>query len=164
MKLIVSVAGEQIGVATLGRPGCYCVGRHTGSSLHLSHPTVSAQHATLEWDGSCVEVVDQTEGAATWLDGVSILGRHRWQPGKMLRMGAVLLELSDTDDADGPFGVTLTPTLGPLDEDPSLPRTVPVPALAPPERRRVLSSWAGWLAGTAASAAAFAAAWVALFW
>lgn len=162
MKLIVSVAGEQIGVASLGQPGRYCVGRHAGSSLHLSHPTVSAQHATVFWDGEQAVVWDGTGGARSWLDGETISGRTCWEPGQTLRLGAVAIELRSEPPGEGLCSVGLTPTRGALEADPTLPETMTHRVLPAPITGR--PAWERKLAASAASAAAVAAAWIALFW
>lgn len=164
MKVVVSVAGERIGIASLGQPGDYCVGRHGGSSLHLSHPTVSAHHATLRWDGASVEVLDSTAGERSWLNGKHFAGWQRWSPGIELRLGGVLLALDAEGTDDGWFAVSLSPTQGPLAPDETLAATMPLQALAAPRRMEAGQVWEPWLAASAASVAAAAAAWIALFW
>lgn len=158
MKVVVSVAGERIGIASLVSPGEYCVGRTEGSSLHLQHPTVSRRHARLLWDGGALRLLDETGGARTWLNGRPVGRQEVWRKGEQLRLGAVALDLVEDESL---CAVALQPGgwSGALSSDE--PPTATFGRLAPPESRPV---WARATAVVAASAAAIASAWVALFW
>jgi hypothetical protein len=161
MKVVVSVAGERVTVASIGQPGDYCVGRHGGSSLHLIHPTVSRRHARLRWDGSALWVLDESTDRRSWINGHSLDGWSLWWPGETLRLGAVNLELLSAMAAAGLAALPLEPTLGPLEHEQELPTTAPFAALLPPEAdRRQRRGYAT----SSASLAVFVAAWVALFW
>lgn len=161
MKVVVSVAGERVTVASVVHPGDYCVGRHGGSSLHLTHPTVSRRHARLRWDGSALWVLDESTEKRSWINGRRLEGWSPWWPGDALRLGAVSLELVSEPAAVGLAGLPLAPTPAPLEDDATLPVTSPHLALLPVSRRpRGLR----WYATSTASLAAFFAAWVALFW
>ena len=161
MKVVVSVAGERVMVASVVQPGDYCVGRHGGSSLHLTHPTASGRHALLRWDGASLLVLDESADERSWINGSRLKGWSRWRPGDELRLGAVTMELVAESASAGLPAMTLEPNAAPLAHDPSLPATAPYAALALPQahrrqRRRYATS--------SASLAAFVAAWVALFW
>lgn len=161
MKVVVSVAGERVTVASVVHLGDYCVGRHGGSSLHLAHPTVSRRHARLRWDGSALWVLDESTEKRSWINGQRLEGWSPWWPGDALRLGAVSLELVSGPPAAGLTGLPLAPTPAPLEDDPSLPDTAPHVALpAVPSRPRGLRL----SATSTASLAAFFAVWVALFW
>lgn len=148
-------------VASIGQTGDYCVGRHGGSSLHLTHPTVSRRHARLRWDGSALWVLDESTDRRSWISGHRLDGWCLWWPGEALRLGAVNLELLSALAAEGLAAVPIEPTLGALEHEQELPATAPFAALVPPgahgRQRR-------WYATSSASLAAFVAAWVALFW
>ena len=161
MKVVVSVAGERVTVASVVQLGDYCVGRHGGSSLHLTHPTVSGRHARLRWDGASLLVLDVSADKRSWINGSSLAGWSRWWPGDELRLGAVTLELLEEASAAGLAATRLEPNAAPLADDPSLPATAPFAALVPPEAPRKRPRW---YATSSASLAAFVAAWVALFW
>ncbi len=161
MKVVVSVAGERVTVASISQTGDYCVGRHGGSSLHLIHPTVSRRHARLRWDGSALWVLDESTERRSWINGHRLDGWSLWSPGETLRLGAVNLELLSALAAAGLAAVPLEPTLGPLEHEEELPTTALFAALVPPEaHRRQRRGYAT----SSASLAAFVAAWVALFW
>ena len=161
MKVVVSVAGERVTVASIDQTSDYCVGRHGGSSLHLTHPTVSRRHARLRWDGSALWVLDESTDRRSWINGHRLDGWSLWWPGETLRLGAVKLELLSALAAEGLAAVPIEPTLGALEQEQELPATAPFAALVPPgahgRQRR-------WYATSSASLAAFVAAWVALFW
>ena len=146
-------------VASIDQTGDYCVGRHGGSSLHLTHPTVSRRHARMRWDGSALWVLDESTDRRSWINGHRLDGWSLWWPGETLRLGAVKLELLSALAAEGLAAVPIEPTLGALEQE--LPATAPFAALVPPgahgRQRR-------WYATSSASLAAFVAAWVALFW
>jgi len=161
MKVVVSVAGERLTVASVDQPGDYCVGRHGGSSLHLSHPTVSGRHARLRWDGATLCVLDESAERRSWINGRRLDGWSRWWPGDELRLGVVSLELLAEPSAAGLEAVRLQPNQEPLAHDPALPATAPFSAVRPPARYRAQRRW---YATSTASLAAFVAAWVALFW
>jgi hypothetical protein len=161
MKVVVSVAGERLTVASVDQPGDYCVGRHGGSSLHLSHPTVSGRHARLRWDGATLCVLDESTDRRSWINGRRLDGWSRWRPGDELRLGVVRLELLEAPAHEGLEALRLLPNQEPLTHDPMLPGTAPFAAILPPvgerARRRLYAT-------STASLAAFVAAWVALFW
>jgi predicted component of type VI protein secretion system len=161
MKVVVSVAGERVTVASVVQPGDYCVGRHGGSSLHLAHPTVSGRHARLRWDGEALLVLDESADERSWINGTRLKGWSRWRPGDELRLGAVTMELVAERGSAGLPATTLKPNTTPLTHDPSLAATAPFAALVPPEARRRQRRV---YATSSASLAAFVAAWVALFW
>ena len=148
-------------VTSISQTGDYCVGRHGGSSLHLTHPTVSRRHARLRWDGSALWVLDESTDRRSWINGHRLDGWSLWWPGETLRLGAVKLELLSALAAEGLAAVPIEPTLGALEQEQELPATAPFAALVPPgahgRQRR-------WYATSSASLAAFVAAWVALFW
>lgn len=148
-------------VASIDQTGDYCVGRHGGSSLHLTHPTVSRRHARMRWDGSALWVLDESTDRRSWINGHRLDGWSLWWPGETLRLGAVKLELLSALAAEGLAAVPIEPTLGALEQEQELPATAPFAALVPPgahgRQRR-------WYATSSASLAAFVAAWVALFW
>lgn len=118
-RLVVR-GGSQDGQTFPLRPGRFCLGRSPENQIHLTHPSVSRQHAEIEVDAEGILVRDLGSTAGLLLDGRRV-NQARLEPGGSLRLGEVELHLegsrrepSPINPSPGPSEALATPAFPPL--------------------------------------------------
>jgi len=121
-RLVVR-GGPQDGQTFSLAPGRHGLGRSPENQIHLTHPSVSRQHAEIEVDAQGIVVRDLGSTAGLLLDGRRV-NQGRLRPGGSLRLGEVELCLEG-------------PRRKPSHDDPSQGPSQAAPALATSSIRSV---------------------------
>jgi len=101
----LSICGARLesGAWRIGH-GCHLIGRAEECNIRLWHESVSRQHATLVNDGGKLLIRDLVSRNGTFVDGKWVRSA-KIRVGTLLRLGEVMLELSDhAPEVQGPDG------------------------------------------------------------
>ena len=93
------------------RDGTLTIGRNPSSDIYIEHPTVSWLHATLTIQGSTWTIKDNKSSNGTFVDG-SKIRTSLLTPQRKLRIGAVEINLSQSNDASDMIFDAIDPTKG----------------------------------------------------
>ncbi len=134
--LVICGAGQEEGVWRIGH-GCHLIGRAEECDIRLEHKSVSRQHAMLVNDGGKLSIRDLGSSNGTFVDGKWVRSA-KIRVGTLLRLGGVVLELSDhVPQSHGPDACdedVETPVVGVLEPADAAFRAEHFP----PMRKRVL--------------------------
>ena len=96
----------------LSGPGPWRVGRSTSNDVRLDQPSVSREHAVIEWGESAVgpswRVIDQGSASGTWVNDVPLRAGNAMpiRPGDRVRFGPVAFEAAGRESPDESADVT----------------------------------------------------------